>query len=75
MTVARVEGVPRLEYVESTSCTSKQDIEHIPLTSAMAMASAPSVTDRGWNKVPIILMLTLSEDREDGFGRAIRQIR
>ena len=41
----------------------------------MAMASAPSVTDRGWNKVPIILMLTLSEDREDGFGRAIRQTR
>ena len=67
-----VEGVPRLEYVESTSCTSKEDMEHIPLTLAMATAFAPSATDRSWNKVPIILMLTLSEDREDGFGRVIR---
>ena len=72
MTVARVEGVPCLEYVESTPCTSKQDIEHIPSTSATATASALSAIDRGWNKVPIILMLTLSEDREDGLGRAIR---
>ena len=73
MIVACVEGVPHLEYVESTSCTSKQDIEHIPSTSTSPTASAPSATDRRWNRVSIVLMLTVSEDREDGFGRATRQ--
>ena len=74
-TVVRVEGVPRLEYVESTYRLSKQYKEHIPSTSTMATASAPGATDKDWSRFTLVLMLAVSVDREDGLGRAKGQAR
>ena len=45
-TVVRVEGVPRLKYVESTYRLSKQYKEHIPSTSTTATASATTTNGK-----------------------------
>ena len=76
-TVVRVEGVPRLEYVESTYRLSKQYREHIPSTSTSttATASAMGATDKDWSRFTLVLMLAVSVDREDGLGRAKGQAR
>ena len=74
-TVVRIEGIPRLEYVESTYCLSKQYREHIPSTSTMATASATGATDKDWSRFTLVLMLAVSVDREDGLGRAKGQAR
>ena len=74
-TVVRVEGVPRLEYVESTYRLSKQYKEHIPSTSTTATASALGATDKDRSRFTLVLMLAVSVDREDGLGRAKGQAR
>ena len=74
-TVVRVEGVPRLKYVESTYRLSKQYKEHIPSTSTTATASAPGATDKDGSRFTLVLMLAVCVDREDGLGRAKGQAR
>ena len=58
-TVVRVEGVPCLEYVESTYRLSKQYREHIPSTSTTATASATGATDKDWSRFTLVLMLAV----------------